>query len=328
MGKSAPSSFVITTERTAYSPGETVSGVIQVTTASVKCRLMVAFRGNESCTWTERHSTGTGRRRRTCVRHFRGECEIINVPIPLEASMNIGVIQIPFSFNIPKHLPSSFAMRILSVSASIGYAIDARLVEDNIQILSAVSEIRIRSLPSVIESCRTSITLPVTVCCCFNRGEVDLDFTLVDPVVPLGGVAEVHTIVNNRSTKNFQRVIASVYVVLDCSTGSRSICHWEQVAETVVEGIPAGQTDPNRRVFVNVPPNCCPTAIGTMVKVSYRICLRVDVSWGFDPTTALPLYLYEPPGGPVPVEIPRQLASMDNERLQPFETSDPVIRFN
>jgi hypothetical protein len=310
----------ISTEKTVYIPGEFVNGAVIVeipTDISVQADdLMVILTGKEFCLWTETRSSGSGKHRRTHTVTFRGENQVCQSSVVIHTfsggSINGGRAAFPFSIQLPPQVPASCNPgQIGSLLRSITYSVEVVLRKNGapLAIFPAVQPFHVRPLPPIQQPAQSHNTLPVTVCCCFGQGELDMELTVDESVVPGGSCFPLRARIDNRSNKNIRRLIAEVCMVIDCqAVGSRRVIP-EVISRIDCEGITAKSTDLDRRILVPLPQGLRQTTTGAIVKVSYSIVLRADVSWAEDPQAGVPIYVFEP------VELP---SPIPNLQMQPM----------
>ena len=302
----------ISTEKTVYIPGEIINGAVNVeipTDISVQADdLMVLLTGKEFCLWSETRSTGSGKHRRSHTVTFRGEHQVCQSSVVIHAfsggAIGGGRAVYPFSIQLPPQIPASCQPgQIGSLLCSITYTVEAVLRKNGapLAIFPAVQPFHVRPLPPIQQPAQSHNTLPVTVCCCFGQGELDMELTVDESVVPVAGSIALRARIDNRSNKNIRRLIAEVCMVTDCqAVGKRRVIP-DVIARIDCEGISAKSADLDRRILVPLPQGLRQTTCGAIVKLSYSLVLRADVSWAEDPQAGVPIYVFEPIQLPSPI---------------------------
>ncbi|KAL4228037.1 hypothetical protein ACF0H5_013475 [Mactra antiquata] len=131
MGKISKFEIKLDKPSEVYSEGQTVEGSVEVElTDTMKMRgIKLEFSGGASVHWTETHSTGSGKDRRTETRHYSSSETYFNFeyilfgPASGSTTLPAGNHTYPFSYTLPPNLPSSYESDI----GHVRYQLKARI---------------------------------------------------------------------------------------------------------------------------------------------------------------------------------------------------------
>lgn len=132
MGKLTEFSITLANPQAVYFPGQNVQGhVTVVLNDAMKMRgVRLKFHGGANVHWTEQHSTGSGKNRRTETRHYRATETYFNHEMLLfgpgndSTHLQAGHHTFPFSYNLPVTCPSSYESHVGQVRYVLNGTID------------------------------------------------------------------------------------------------------------------------------------------------------------------------------------------------------------
>eukprot|EP01083_Nonionella_stella_P005909 17058_1 len=192
--------------------------------------ISLSIRGKEGAKWTEKHSSGTGKNRRTHTRHRHVKDTVLDgPPLRLESVLNSsklrGQYTIPFSLFFPAgNYPPTFRCPYRNGHAYVSYHIKAKVHVSGMfsRDLKNKSEFFVAPLlPNQIGTYMQPQKLEhdaeITVCCCLNRGSCTLCSEIPRSLVTGSDELSVRLRVENRGKKAFPRSEVKVVRVLRVS---------------------------------------------------------------------------------------------------------------
>ncbi|XP_060600430.1 arrestin domain-containing protein 3-like isoform X2 [Ruditapes philippinarum] len=132
MGKLKTFAITLHSPTPVYYAGQTIDGVVTVElNDSMKMRgVKLEFTGRAYVHWTEQHSTGSGKTRRTETRHYSATEIYFNFEFLLfgpgtgSTLLQAGHHTFPFTYTLPQNLPSSYESSIGNVRYQLKAKID------------------------------------------------------------------------------------------------------------------------------------------------------------------------------------------------------------
>ena len=126
MGNGGNSALVTLSRTNAFYPGDVVTGVLHldIPTPIDSCGIFLKLTGKEYVHWSEQHSSGSGKRRRTHTVHYYGGSSLFKLTLPIKdspCSSLSGQFEYPFEFQLPSDIPGSFEYRSGAVTGYILY---------------------------------------------------------------------------------------------------------------------------------------------------------------------------------------------------------------
>lgn len=301
MGNSNSTGLFVQTDKPVYSPGEMVTGTVFINILNpVKAStLTLRIKGKEKTHWTEQRTRHVQDRTETYTETFYGEHQMFNVIIPVASfDRNLpfsGQYQYPFSFILPEGIPGSTSVAFGNATGRIYYKVKAVLevVGTFKSDLKFRQPIYIRQLPPFIGRLQSTYSSPVKVFCCFSKGFVNFSVTADKNSYTGGEVATIISSIENQSSKPFKRLIAELVQVIELTARNGYRETHRTMAKNVYPGIEPMTTDMARQMALALPPDLQQNALGYLVRVYYTLNVRADLSWGSDPTCAMPVIIYE-----------------------------------
>lgn len=343
MGNAAANYFSLYIDRPrrgqAVVAGSTVTGMVRVHVPTegnftIPEGGRVLFTGKEDVCVRYKTTTGSGDNRRTVTRRSYSTRDIVRMAIRLEYPSNMihgGNFQIPFQFQLPDQLPSSFAHGSGSW-CKIRYKVKLDINKREIPIVVVAKPPSSQPIPSLVEP----ITTPITLCCCIPRGKIILGANADDTRVGQGEKIKIDLGVKNNSTAEFEFISAKIHQCLSWHSKGHSASSnrylggkqfnlnhdnmraisKDEVLEKQNAATATGTTERNRslelsddecreilaaikdgrnQVVLQIPASAINTYHGSLIKVSHHLLIKAKTpSWSTNPTIKVPLQIVSP----------------------------------
>jgi len=210
---SGENSIFIRLDKPSYLPGEQVNGQVYVNivedTNGDTLYLMIL--GAEFTKYKTRHSSGSGKNRRTRTVTHIGQNDILKHEYTLMSSqtgkIERGQYCFPVSFVIPMNAPASFSYGSASTYSKINYSVQAYIPPTGFfgffkSSLSFATPVEIRQLPVAEQGQKSGeCTAKAVSCCCCNQGEVYIKAHFEKTNYTAGDIAIIITEVNASNLK-------------------------------------------------------------------------------------------------------------------------------
>lgn len=299
MGKLTLFQFTLDSTQAVYYPGQTVSGTVTMTLIEpMKMRsIKLKMKGESYCHWTERHSSGSGKNRKTVTKHYRAKEHIIKIDRILfggqgESEIHpLGTFTYPFSFVLPSGIPSSFEGHYGYIRYILKCKIDKPWKFDhNLKHPIIVNDIIDTNDPKYAYTSGGEKHKEVGCLCC-KAGPLEFSSSIDRACYCPGEAILISANVQNKTTRNMKAMNAKLVKTIEYhATRKTKISHME-VAELYGPSIPKGED----ATWNNQPfgiPALPPTITNSkVIKVHYQVIVYVGVPWGIDPFIAMPITL-------------------------------------
>ena len=300
MGNGGNSAFVTLKSVNAFYPGDRVSGVLHLDIATaIECTgINLKLSGKEYVHWTEQRSSGSGKHRRTHTVHFNGVRQLFNFVLPIQEFRQAGFAgqyEFPFEFTLPEGIPGTFNFMQGSVTGLINYKLKgfcgvAGFLKSNIKHTLALNVLsRPMSMPQRMLGHTTG---EVTVCCCFNKGVVDIKFFTASDTYLQGQDIVVMASINNTTSVPVKGIVIELVseVQLISTVKERNV---ESIVASIEHaGLAPGEVFSNKPLQIRVPHDSLQQVSGSIVRHRYLIRVRARVAWASDPQASVPVGLF------------------------------------
>ncbi|KAG5891408.1 hypothetical protein JTB14_031475 [Gonioctena quinquepunctata] len=189
--------------------------------------IRLKLRGKEHTSWTERESYYDSSEKKTKYRnvHYSGNNTFLEKDFTLigEGSMQSGRYEYPFSFNLPRTLPSTFEGSYGYVKYYVKANVDIPFAPDyederylNMHSLIDFNEIRgdLQMDPTVYQDEKT------LCCCCCASGPITVDVHLEKESFVQGEVAKIKIEVTNLSNENIDEMSLKLLMTTESKSTS------------------------------------------------------------------------------------------------------------
>ena len=189
----------------------TITGSLLLDVAEPKGynEIMISFIGRSYVHWTESHSTGSGRNRRTTTRSYTSSESYVNLVAPLwnkqqspDGKLAPGQYNWPFSFIVPPTAPSSFEGTVGNIRYSLVGKIATGLLkfDHNVELRIPVQQLVKITDPRLLQPVRQEVQK--TVCClCCASGPIVLTAALPKTGFVVGESFQLHVSLQNGSNR-------------------------------------------------------------------------------------------------------------------------------
>ena len=320
--------------------GSTATGMVRIhvptenkSQGTIMERMKLLFIGKEDVCVRYTTTTGVGDNRRTVTRHSYSQRDIVRMVIPLEYPSNMihgGNFQIPFQFELPDQLPSSFVNKPGGSWCKIRYKVKLDIQDacnKEIPVAVVAKPPSSQPIPYLVKP----ITTPIMLCCCIPRGDIILGANVNDTRVGRGEKMKIDLGVQNNSREEFEYISAYMKQKISWHSGSHSssskrhlggrrfnlnqdnmrakskdeMQEMKNASSTTGNGlglsdneyreILAAIKDGRNNVVVQVPNSAINTYHGSLIKIQHYLTITAKTQNGStDPTIKVPLQIVSP----------------------------------
>ncbi|KAK6180226.1 hypothetical protein SNE40_012418 [Patella caerulea] len=220
--------------------GQIIHGHVTVElNAEIKMRgIRLHFEGGARVHWTERHSSGSGKSRRTVTRHYSSSETYFNHTLVLfgkgpeqkgeDPVLQAGRYTYPFSFQLPSGIPSSYESFTGRVRYSVGGVIDRPWKFDHTtrRAFTVVDPLDLNLEPMATKG--ASANDEKTLCClCCKSGPISCMFKLNRLGYVPGEVIPITGEINNSSRRKMTSSFADIRMTVQyhATTKTRTRCN-------------------------------------------------------------------------------------------------------
>ena len=280
--------------------GTNLSGTLYITIDEPKNYKYVTlqFVGRADVHWTESHSSGSGRHRRTHTRHYNSTEVYIDLTLTLwtpaqspDGRLPPGQRAFPFRFTIPPTAPSSFRGSV----GSIEYTLLARIgtglfkFDHRIEAKIPVQQLVAVTDPRLLQPVRQE--LRKTLCClCCASGPIVLTVTLPKTGYCIRETFPLHVFVENGSSRRVYLSAAISQRILYTAQGHHRHVNKDLTRVASDEVGPHITRDWNPTIEIPVTEiiheNSC-----FIIKIGYSIVVAVNIPRALNLSTEIPLTL-------------------------------------
>ena len=219
------SSLGIQLDQPAVYAGGVISGKVflqvRKDTEADTLQLMLVGREHAHTHWTTTHTTGSGDNRKTETRHHHAYADriLVQIDVPLArfptGRVAPGNYEFPFSATLPPGLPTSMFARGGGGDCRISYQLKARLHRPSWFKWDTTSTRSILVQSTPLPPVPTPFyaapqTVPVKLCCCFDRGQIHIGAGVDDTLLGRGQSVGVGIAVQNESSKKLESLEATI----------------------------------------------------------------------------------------------------------------------
>ncbi|XP_041373505.1 arrestin domain-containing protein 3-like [Gigantopelta aegis] len=294
MGKLNIFVIVLANPQAVYLAGQVVQGHVTVElNEEMKMRgIRLKFKGHARVHWSETHSTGSGKNRRTHTKHYSASEDYFDSEIllfgrwPKQEGQDflhpVGRHSYPFAFQLPPNLPSSFEGAHGFVRYHFDGVIDKPWKFDHKTkaAFTVISHLDLNQDPSALQPLQGQNSK--TLCClCCASGPISAVFRLDRRGYVPGEAISINAEVDNKSNRQMDSSFVSLNLVtiFHATTKSRTVSR--QVAKISHGLIEPGDTDiwvanRDRLVLPPLPPSYLRGC--TIIDIQYILEFHVDPS--------------------------------------------------
>jgi hypothetical protein len=333
MGKSHSAHTYISTESNFYSPGGTISGIINIHSQSAipAGQLLIVLTGIQMTKWLD-------------TIHHTAKSSILQVFYPIwdfQGTLNKGQFAIPFSLKPPSSMPPSFSYNVNDVLGSITYVLEA-VVLDSSKVYPYQTIIWINSLPDQSLDSNKLLeqrTFRVNGCCCSKPGITELSVEIPEPAGLMGEEMNISVRIDNTQGKyRVKRLACNLVRYIRLKDRSTSRGYNRTLTEGVVRthqdvNIPPGGSESSERltsISIALKPNLqdlweTPSLESGTVDCEYKIevALSFDsILGGGDYKVSIPVKIYN---GMLSMNTQFTVPPLISEEWSPIELSSEPI---
>lgn len=309
-----------------YSAGQNVDGYVTVDlNDSMKMRgIKLQFLGSARVHWTETHSTGSGKTRRTETRHYSATETYFNFEILLfgpgtgSTILQAGHYTFPFTHTLPQNLPSSFESGIGYVRYQLKAKIDKPWKFDHKtkRMITVISILDLNQQPAAAAAIQGQNSKNLCCLCC-KSGPISAVFRVDRAGYVPGDTIYLNAEISNNSSRRMcaSRVKLIMFTAYHATTKTKTVSN-------CVASISRGEIEPHGSdmwsgVPMTVPPIPPSYLVGcSIIDIRYILQLEVDPSGpGFDLEVPLEIIV-----GTIPL---RQVVQRLYPQWQPQQPSAP-----
>ncbi|XP_039254091.2 arrestin domain-containing protein 17-like [Styela clava] len=186
MGKLTQFGLLFNEERAVYFPGNTISGqlVVQLSSPMEMKAIRIKFVGRAHVHWTERHSTGSGKNRRTTTRHYSATENLFQQAVNVHGeginnqnTLPQGHHVFPFQFQLPAPLPSSYEDHVGYIRYHIKGTIDKpwKFDHNTKRAFTVLDSLDLNAISSVMSPSGGQDSKHLCCLCC-QSGPIEMEF--------------------------------------------------------------------------------------------------------------------------------------------------------
>lgn len=292
MGKLTDFSIILTQPQGIYYAGQWLQGQVVINLSEeMKMRgIQLEMVGSASVHWSERHSTGSGKNRRTTTRHYRSNETYFNNNVILfgnsggmfsDTSMHpAGNYSYPFQMQLPNSLPSSFEGAHGNVRYYIKCAIDRPWKFDHKtkRVFTVISQLDLNRVPDALISQQRVNTK--TLCCwCCASGPIEATVRINRKGYVPGEDIPICAEISNGSNRSVSGTKAELIMTTRFHATSKSKSVTRIVAVKKMGRIEEGEHQSWNNVPLHIPPVPPSDLVGCrIIDVVYYIKFTVDPS--------------------------------------------------
>ena len=241
------SSLGIQLDQPAVYAGGVISGKVflqvRKNTEADTLQLMLVGREHAHTHWTTTHTTGSGDNRKTETRHHHAYADriLVQIDVPLArfptGRVAPGNYEFPFSATLPPGLPTTMFASGGGGDCRISYQLKARLHRPSWFKWDTTSTRSILVQSTPLPPVPTPFyaapqTVPVKLCCCFDRGQIHIGAGVDDTLLGRGQSVGVGIAVQNESSKRLASVEATITERVVWRAGGHSNSSHRTIAQT------------------------------------------------------------------------------------------------
>lgn len=273
-----------------YFAGQTINGRLVVELdAEMKMReIRLKFKGLAYVHWTEQHSTGSGKNRRTTTRHYSATENYFDQTVPVygrglgmgdDNRLPPGQHVYPFTFTLPPNLPSSFEGGIGYVRYTIKGTIDKpwKFDHNTKRPFTVIALLDLNTQPNA--ACGTQNQQNKFLCClCCKSGPITGTLSLNRCGYVPGEAIYFNAEIQNMTSRVCGcQVKLSMTTIFHATTKSRSSTN--EVAKVLHQDVQPGETETWTGDRLMIPPLPPSFLVGcSIIDINYYLELIVDPS--------------------------------------------------
>ncbi|XP_052278841.1 arrestin domain-containing protein 3-like isoform X2 [Dreissena polymorpha] len=285
MGKLNEFSIFLNNPQQVYYSGQQIDGTVVVDlNEAMKLRCVsLRFEGKANVHWTEQHTTGSGKSRRTETRHYYAHEDYFNFDLMLFGSGQSTLLQagrrtFPFSFFLPPNLPSSFEGAFGNVRYSLKGKIDRPWKFDHKtkKLFAVVSVLDLNEQTMAMSPAEGGNEKNLCCLCC-KSGPISATFRIDRQGFVPGETIQLSAEICNHSSRKMKasRVRLIMYIMYHAIQKKRSV--QQDVAVASHQAILPGDSDIWNREPLHVPPIPPSYLVGcSIIDIKYVLQLEVD----------------------------------------------------
>lgn len=331
--------------------GSTLSGTVKVhvpegaSEESPLAKTHLLFIGKEDVKvhYTVRKTVGSGDSRRTVVQHRNSfsQHDIVRMAIPLQYPSDIfkgGNFEIPFQFQIPDHIPSSFQNELQSNWCKIRYKLKLDIknaIDLEIPLVIKAKPADSQPVPNLVPPFKSDVRF----CCIIPRGEIFAAANVDDTRVGHGEMMKIDVGVKNNSraavefvsarisqktfwiSKGHRKTHDTILVDKRFSMKQDMTALRKSEMQKLKESTNIGDDEIFRELYnavkdgtnqlrLQVPARSFNTYHGKLIQVNHYLTIQVKTPTGStDPTIQIPLKIVTPNADQGPSEKDRERAA-------------------
>ncbi|XP_041369217.1 arrestin domain-containing protein 17-like [Gigantopelta aegis] len=290
MGKLTVFEIVLSNQQCVYYPGQMLQGhVIVELSEEMKMRgIRLQFYGGSQVHWTERHSTGSGKNRRTTTRHYSASEQYFNSVLVLFGKaegqsgdnpvLPAGRYSYQFNFQLPCDIPSSFEGSVGRVRYWLSCVIDKpwKFDHNTKKAFTVINLLDLNTEPTAVQGAQGSGSK--TLCClCCKSGPITCKFTLDKLGYVPGEIIPVRGEIINHSNRRMAKSYAEFIMVTKYHATKKTKTTSQVVARLERGEVDPGDTDVWPDSPIPIPP-CPPSKLPgcRIIEIDYYVKLCVD----------------------------------------------------
>ncbi|XP_046557797.1 arrestin domain-containing protein 3-like [Haliotis rubra] len=267
MGKLNVFGISLNNPQGVYFSGQVVEGHVTVElNGEMKMRgIRLQFYGGAHVRWSESHSTGSGKNRRTRTVVYSSQENYFNYELVLfgkasgqggdNPSLPAGRYTYPFRYQLPLGLPTSFEGSVGRVRYWLKGTIDKPWKFDHTtkRAFTVVSLLDLNTVPGAMES--SSGANEKNLCClCCKSGPISSRFQIDRRGYVPGESIPIKAEVTNHSNRKMTRSYAELYMVVRYHARGKTRTNFEKIGEISHGEILPGDSDVWNGDLLRVPP--------------------------------------------------------------------------
>lgn len=307
----ASATLGISCDTTSCTGGASIAGKVYLNVAKEvdASHLQIALVGEERTTVRYTESRGSGKNRRTVTKYVHA-CHTFllrrwNLAEFADNKAQVGQFEYEFNFTLPAtdDLPSTFYTAANGGKAQVTYYVETRLHKTGWfswdTTASRVIQVTIPSPPvKPVESAMVQSTIPVRLCCCINKGEMDLKAMVNKDAFMTGDKMDILYEARNQSTAEVQHISVKLIEHVRWKAGShgdgKRFVHKEQFPGTKLnegERYISLEEDPATLV---VPATYRSSFKGQLMSCSHRLEVKLNTGFGIsNPEVDIGIQVYD-----------------------------------
>ncbi|ESP05157.1 hypothetical protein LOTGIDRAFT_227836 [Lottia gigantea] len=306
MGKLNIFEITLSNPQAVYYGGQTIDGYITVElNEEMKMRgIRLHFNGGARVHWTEQHSSGSGKNRRTTTRHYSSHetyfdhCIVLFGKGPGQSGedpvLKPGRYTYPFHYQLPVGIPSSYESYIGRVRYSLTGVIDRpwRFDHNTKRAFTVLDVLDLNREPMALRTGQGSGEK--TLCClCCASGPITCDFKLNRLGYVPGEVIPLYAEIRNSSRRKMAKTFADLHMCVQYHATCKTKYVSQVVSNRIHGPIEPGDSDSWNGDQLLIPPLPASGLRGCrIIDIKYMITMNVDPTGiGFDLSVPLEILI-------------------------------------